>query len=84
MNYYCENDNQEFIKDKDFGHTTPNINKKEDVQECVLDNCIPESKRKSFKIPDHISVIECNLLFYFMYIINYAIFAKLTFCHSCF
>lgn len=63
--YYCGAEDQELIYDKNLKSCMlDNINVKNQLNTYDLDmrtdNTTPETKRKPFKIPDHISSIECN------------------------
>lgn len=65
--YYCDAEDQELIHDKNIESCMLNTNVKNQLNSYDLDmktdNTMPETKRKPFKIPDHISSIECKWLF---------------------
>lgn len=63
--YYCDAEYQELIHDQNLESCMlDNINAKNQLNiydlDTRADNITPETKRKPFKIPDHISSIECN------------------------
>lgn len=66
MTYYCEIEDQELIKNKNLESCSINsnvINQKanyESIENAEKEKKVTETKRKPFKIPDHISMIECN------------------------
>jgi len=68
MTYNSDTKNQKIIKNKNLGSYSLNVNVKNHTTFNDLsinsDNKMPETKRKPFKIPDHIFSIECNKLFY--------------------
>lgn len=62
--FYCNTEDQELIHNKNQESCMLNMNVENQLNshdlEMRADNIIPETKRKPFKIPDHISSIECN------------------------
>jgi len=62
--YYCEAENQELVHNKTLVSCMLNTNVKDQLNSYDLDtrvdHTMTETKRKPFKIPDHISSIECN------------------------
>lgn len=71
MTYYSET--KELIENKNVGTFSIIVKNRtfNDDLGMIVDNKVPESKRKVFKIPDHISSIECNYLkFYFLILIS--------------
>jgi len=62
--YYCEAEDQELIHNKNIESCMLNTNVENQLNSYDLDtrtdNTTPETKRKPFKIPDHISSIECK------------------------
>lgn len=62
--YYCDAEDQELIHNKNLESCMLNTNVKNQLNSYDLDtrtdNTMPETKRKPFKIPDHISSIECK------------------------
>lgn len=63
--YYCDTEDQELIHNQNpESCMLDNINIKNQLNiydlDTKADNTTPETKRKPFKIPDHISSIECN------------------------
>lgn len=63
--YYCDSKDQESIHSKNLELCMLNTNVKNQLNSFDLDtradNTMADTKRKPFKIPDHISSIECNL-----------------------
>lgn len=64
MNYYCGTEDQEFINNKTLESSSLDINLKYDEQNNDLKTNINKkmtgTKKKAFKIPDHISSMQCN------------------------
>jgi len=62
--YYCDAEDQELIHNKNIEPCMLNTNVKNQLNSYELDtrtdNTMTETKRKPFKIPDHISSIECK------------------------
>lgn len=60
----CYSETEELIKNKNFGTYSLSIIVKNRTNDndlgLIVNNKMTESKRKLFKIPDHISSIECN------------------------
>lgn len=66
MTYYCDIEDQELIKNKNLESCSTHVNvinqsvNYDPIESTEKEKKVPEPKRKPFKIPDHISMIECN------------------------
>lgn len=66
MTYYCDIEDQELIKNKNLESCSINANvinqlvNYDSIKSTEKEKKVPETKRKPFKIPDHIAMIECN------------------------
>lgn len=66
MTYYCDTEDQELIKNKNIESWSINVNdinqsvNYDSIESTEKEKKVSETKRKPFKIPDHISMIECN------------------------
>lgn len=64
MTYYCGAEDQEFTNNQTLESCSLDINLKYDEQNNDLKTNINKkmtgTKKKAFKIPDHISLMQCN------------------------
>lgn len=76
MTYNCDIEDQELIENKNLESCSSNVNvinqlvNYDSIKSADKEKKVPDTKRKPFKIPDHISMKECNYGFYFYFLVS--------------